>query len=145
MNALIFAILTCTAGSGGVCLDNYPVRFHSAQDCLTFLTRNMAHGRELTNGRAYANNSHSVWFECDQKPTSEWQAVQPSAPVSHAAPSFKAEPYALMRCVGSACVRASSVTSVSAKACAFAKDLAAEYDKEMLIDPTISYECVSVP
>lgn len=77
MNALIFAILTCTAGSGGVCLDNYPIRFHSAQDCLSFLSHNLAHGHELTNGRAYANGSQSVWFECDQKPVPEWQTIQP--------------------------------------------------------------------
>lgn len=76
MNALVFAILTCTTGSGGICLDNYPIRFRSAEDCLSYLTHNMGHQRELTNGRAYANGSHSVWFECDQKPTSEWETVQ---------------------------------------------------------------------
>jgi hypothetical protein len=80
MTVLIYAILTCTTGSGGACLDNYPLRFHSAQECLTFMTHNMGRGRELTNGRAYANNSHSVWFECDEKPTSEWQTVQPQPP-----------------------------------------------------------------
>jgi hypothetical protein len=98
MNALIFAILTCTSGSNGVCLNSYPIQFRSAQECVSFMKHNMAHGRELTDGRAYANNRHSVWFECDQKVESEWQSVREPAQVAQPAPA-KPKEFTIAECM----------------------------------------------
>jgi hypothetical protein len=75
MTTLVFAILTCFSGSG-LCLDyNRMVRFHSANDCMIFLQNNVAHGRTLIDGRAYADTRHTVWSECDQRPASSWSPV----------------------------------------------------------------------
>jgi hypothetical protein len=136
MNALIFAIASCVAaGSTNYChLMGQPFVFSSADQCLQTMSAKLGGGRELLDGRLYTTQpgSSKTWFECEQRPTSEWTPVQSRAP--SAAP-FERAPYWLMRCVGLTCVRASSVTSVSEKACEISRELAG-------VSPGIRYTCV---
>jgi hypothetical protein len=140
VNTLIYAIVACvSAGSTNYChLLGEPLVFASAEQCVQALSTRLGPGN-LINGRFHSTQARgsNTWYECDQRPTSQWQPVQtqPSqADTSRAAP-FKHVPYVLRHCVGAQC-EDSSVTSVSEDACAIAKKLASEYDASG------RYECV---
>jgi hypothetical protein len=144
MNALIFAIASCVAaGSTNYChLMGQPFVFSSADQCLQTMSARLSptgHGK-LIDGRLYTTQpgASKTWFECEQRPTSQWQTVQaPSQPDTSGAAPFKRVPYVLRHCVDAQC-KDSSVTSVSEKACETSKRLVAEYDSSG------SYECVKV-
>lgn len=155
MNALIFAIASCVAaGSTNYChLIGQPFVFSSADQCLQTMSARLSPTGQgkLIDGRLYTTQpgSSKTWFECEQRPTSQWQPVQ--APVTHAAPTFKAEPYALSLCTANdSCVRAASVTSVSEEACTTALSLIPDvvllrghlYPRN---DQSHWYQCVKLP
>jgi len=135
MNALIYAIFSCVAaGNTGYCHQmGEPFLFQSADQCITALTTQLSHHGNLVDGRLYTTQpgSSKTWFECEQRPSSQWQAVQ--------APPAQPErvPYVLMHCIGTQCVK-SSVVSVSKKACEISMALAAESDTSG------SYECIKL-
>lgn len=142
MNALIFAIASCvSAGSSNYCnLIGQPFVFSSADQCLHTMSAKLGGGRHLVDGRLYTTQpgASKTWLECEERPTSQWQAVQAPSPLA-VAEDFKRESYALIRCSGPLC-KTSSVPLVSEKACKIAMELAIENDG----DRDARYECSKV-
>src|ERR1700728_3725755 len=102
MGALIYAILTCTPSA---CLANPTLpTFQSAQACYKMALSLVERGtRDDKHYRVHPFGNPNVWFECDQKPVSEWQPAEPPAPDTSSAKPFEHVAYALLRCVGSVC------------------------------------------
>lgn len=79
MTVFIYAIVVCVnAGSTSYCHPlGEPFFFRSADQCIQAMSTRVGHGN-LVDGRFYGGNA-KVWYECDQRPTSQWAPVQ-SAP-----------------------------------------------------------------
>ena len=142
--ALVFAIASCVAaGSTNYChVMGEPFVFSSADQCLQTMSAKLSptgHGT-LIDGRLYTTQpgASKTWFECEQRPTSQWQPVQPSRSDTSGAAPFNRVPYVLRHCVGTQCTD-SSVKSVSEQACEISRRLVTEYDASG------SYECVKAP
>jgi len=139
VNAMIYAIMMCVGMADGrayCSLVGAPWLFQSAAQCAQVLATRLGPGR-LIGGRFHRTGSSggsNVWYECDQRPTSQWQSVEPE-PSTSVAP-FERVPYVLRHCVAGEQCKDSSVASVSEKACEIARGLAAEYDR------TGNYRCI---
>jgi len=105
----------------------------------------------LQDGGAFASTSFLLVAEDERETAASAQAS--SLPGSSGAEDFERVPYALTKCTKDGCIRATSITSVSAKACAYSLEALNLNDDHDLIDGRLYphndrsrwYECDKLP
>jgi hypothetical protein len=76
MNVLLYAIFSCVAaGNTDYCRPlGMPFVFQSVDQCIEVMTTKLGSG-DLLDGRLYLGSS-PVWYECKQRPTSQWSQIK---------------------------------------------------------------------